>query len=233
MTAEQTPEHTRGRTPGQTPEQTPEQGAPHDHYFTARPASADERRTVAVRLADRDVTVETAGGVFSPGRVDLGTQVLLRSVPALPDGARDVLDLGSGWGPVALTQALTAPQARVWAVDVNERSLDLVTRNARRLGLTGVHAALPDDVPDDVRFDAIWSNPPIRVGKAALHELLLRWLPRLAPGASAWLVVQRNLGSDSLQAWLTTALADVLPGATVTRAASAKGFRVLEVRAAG
>jgi 16S rRNA G1207 methylase RsmC len=203
-----------------------------DHYFTARPASSDERRTLTVRLAGRDVEVETAGGVFSPGRVDLGTQVLLRTVPDLPAGASDVLDLGCGWGPVALTMALeardTAPGARVWAVDVNERSLDLVARNAARLGVE-VEARLPDDVPADVRFDTIWSNPPIRVGKEALHELLVRWLPRLRPGGDAWLVVQRNLGADSLQAWLTAWLAEHQDGATVERAASAKGFRVLRV----
>lgn len=198
-----------------------------DHYFTARPASADERRTIVVRLAGRDVEVETAGGIFSPGRVDLGTQVLLRSVPDVPAGAADVLDLGCGWGPVALTLGLESPAARVWAVDVNERSLDLTTRNAARLGLGGVRAVTPDDVPDDVRFDAIWSNPPIRVGKAVLHAMLERWLPRLRPGASAFLVVQRNLGADSLQAWL----AERFPAAAVSRLASAKGFRVLQVQA--
>jgi 16S rRNA G1207 methylase RsmC len=205
-----------------------------DHYFTARPASSDERRTLTVRLAGRDVDVETAGGVFSPGRVDLGTQVLLRTVPDLPAGAADVLDLGCGWGPVALTMALDRtndgrPRPRVWAVDVNERSLDLVRRNAARLGLDHVEPRLPDDVPDDLRFDTIWSNPPIRVGKEALHGLLTRWLPRLRPGGDAWLVVQRNLGADSLQGWLADWLAEHQEGATIERAASAKGFRVLRV----
>jgi len=210
---------------------------PQDHYFTARPASAAERRTISVRLAGRDVEVEVASGVFSPGRLDLGTQVLLRTAPALDDvlAARaggapaHVLDLGCGWGPVALTMALEAPGATVWAVDVNERALDLVRRNAQRLGLANVRAVVPDEVPDDVRFAALWSNPPIRVGKDVLHAMLLHWLPRLAPGASAHLVVQRNLGSDSLQRWLAEALPPLLPGATVGRAASAKGFRVLEV----
>jgi 16S rRNA G1207 methylase RsmC len=197
-----------------------------DHYFTARPASTDERRTLAVRLGGHDVEVETAPGIFSPGRVDLGTQVLLRSVPAPPADASEVLDLGCGWGPVALTLAMRASRARVWAVDVNERSLDLTRRNAARLGLPGVQACAPDGVPDDVRFDALWSNPPIRVGKSVLHEMLETWLPRLRPGASAYLVVQRNLGADSLQGWL----ADTFPVAEVSRLASAKGFRVLQVR---
>jgi len=198
-----------------------------DHYFTARPASPDERRTITVQLADRDVTLETAGGVFSPWRLDQGTRVLLGSVPRPPQSG-DLLDLGCGWGPVALTFALRSPAARVWAVDVNERALDLVQRNAQRLGLGNVRAALPDDVPDDVALAALWSNPPIRVGKAALHAMLLRWLPRLAPGAQAHLVVQRNLGADSLQLWLGAQLG---ASTDVTRTATAKGFRVLRIGA--
>jgi len=207
-----------------------------DHYFTAQPASAAERRELTLRLAGRDVTVEVASGIFSPGRLDLGTQVLLRSVPDLPpvtpgpDGATHLLDLGCGWGPVALTMALDAPGATVWAVDVNERALDLVRRNAARLGLENVRAARPEDVPDDVRFAAIWSNPPIRVGKEVLHDMLLHWLPRLEPGTEAYLVVQRNLGADSLMAWLDEHLDDEL---SVSKLASAKGFRVLEVARAG
>jgi 16S rRNA (guanine1207-N2)-methyltransferase len=201
-----------------------------DHYFTARPASADDLRPLSVRLAGTDLQLVTARGVFSPDHVDLGTQVLLREAPQPPTEG-DLLDLGCGWGPVALTLALTSPQARVWGVDVNERSLDLLRRNALSAGTANVRAALPDDVPPDVRFATIWSNPPIRVGKEALHALLLRWLPRLLPGASAYLVVQRNLGSDSLHRWLDDVIGP--DGYSVTRLASAKGFRVLQVRAPG
>ena len=196
-----------------------------DHYFTAQPASADERRTIRVRLGGRDVDVETASGVFSPDHVDGGTRVLLDEAPP-PPGRGDLLDLGCGWGPLALTLALESPDARVWAVDVNERALDLVRRNADRLALTNLIAATPDEVPRDVRFAALWSNPPIRVGKQALHDLLGRWLPRLGEGAVAHLVVGRNLGADSLQRWIAAEL-----GVHVERVASAKGFRVLAVHA--
>lgn len=199
----------------------------NDHYFTAEPASPEQRRTITVHLGGRDVDVETAGGVFSPGHVDLGTDVLLRTVPE-PPASGDLLDLGCGWGPLALTLALASPDARVWAVDVNERALDLVRRNAERLGCANVVATHPDGVPDDVRFAAVWSNPPIRVGKEALHELLLRWLPRLAAGAQAHLVVGKNLGADSLQRWIADQLGD---RAEIDRIATSKGFRVLRVTA--
>jgi 16S rRNA (guanine1207-N2)-methyltransferase len=199
----------------------------NDHYFTAEPASPDERREIRVRLGGRDLDVETAGGVFSPGHVDHGTDVLLRAVPE-PPATGDLLDLGCGWGPVALSLALASPAARVWAVDVNERALDLVRRNAERLGCANVVAARPDAVPDDVRFNALWSNPPIRVGKESLHELLLLWLPRLAVGAQAHLVVSKNLGADSLQQWVADQLGD---RADVERVSTSKGFRVLRVTA--
>lgn len=196
-----------------------------EHYFSARPAAPDERHTLTVELAGREIRVQTAAGVFSPGHVDLGTRVLLRAVPDPPEGG-DLLDLGCGWGPLALTMALLSPGARVWAVDVNERALDLVRTNAAALGLDNVTAASPDEVPAGLSFAAIWSNPPIRVGKDALHQLLRAWLPRLSPGGEAWLVVGRNLGADPLHRWLSDDL-----GMPVERATSAKGFRVLQVAA--
>lgn len=195
-----------------------------DHYFTAMPTTRENRRELTVEMVGRRVTVEVAGGVFSPGRVDPGTRVLLGAVPVPPaDG--DLVDLGCGWGPVALTMALRSPGARVWAVDVNERALDLVRSNAARLGLDGVRAVTPDEVPGDLVVDALWSNPPVRVGKAALHDLLRTWTARLGADAAAHLVVQKNLGSDSLHRWMQTEL-----GLDVERLTSVKGYRVLEVR---
>ena len=194
-----------------------------DHYFSAEPASAAERRSLDLDLAGRAVTVSVSGGVFSPGGLDKGTAVLLDSVPDPPD-AGTFLDLGCGWGPIALTMALLSPAAAVWAVDVNERALALTRDNAAALGLGGVRSVTPEQVPTEVRFDLIWSNPPIRVGKAALHGMLRTWLPRLAPGGSAYLVVSKNLGADSLQRWIGTEL-----GLDCHRAASSKGFRILVV----
>ena len=138
-----------------------------------------------------------------------------------------LLDIGCGWGPLTLALALAAPDAVVTAVDVNDRSLRLTAENARELGLPGVQTLRPEDVPEDRTFDTIWSNPPIRVGKDALHEILTTWLPRLSPGGTAWLVVQKNLGGDSLQRWLADTLGE---GFTVARAATNKGFRIITVQ---
>jgi 16S rRNA G1207 methylase RsmC len=197
-----------------------------EHYFSATPGGELRLRTISVQLAGRTLDLTTAGGVFSPERLDAGTGVLLSHTPAPPPGG-NLLDLGCGWGPIALTLALDSPRATVWAVDVNERALDLLRRNADSLGITNINACLPADVPADIGFTTIWSNPPIRVGKNELHDMLLHWLPRLETGSDAWLVVQRNLGSDSLHRWLQGAL----PGDfAVLRAATHKGYRVLRVR---
>lgn len=200
-----------------------------DHYFTAEPASAAERRQLRVFLAGQEVIVETAPGIFCPDRVDIGTAVLLAEVPAPPPTGH-LLDLGSGWGPIALSLGLRSPAATIWAVDVNERALSLARDNAKTLGIKDFHGVTPDEVPVDIRFDTIWSNPPIRVGKAALHVMLMNWLPRLEAGGTAYLVVQKNLGADSLQRWLTTELQALEPGAfAVGRRATARGFRLISI----
>lgn len=197
-----------------------------DHYFTAQPASAAERRTLQLPLAGSTRTVVTAPGIFSPDHIDKGTRILLDHVPSPPPSGT-FLDLGCGWGPLALTLGLMAPQATVWAVDVNERALDLTRTNAANLGLDRIHAVSPDEVPTGKTFDLIWSNPPIRVGKKTLHALMHTWMPRLAPGGTAYLVVQKNLGSDSLHRWLDETFAP--DGLATTRLTSAKGFRILRV----
>lgn len=199
---------------------TPE---PPSHYFSADPQGPVQARTIIVSLAGRMVMVQTAAGIFSPDHLDEGTAALLREAPA-PPTAGALLDLGCGWGPIALTLGLLRPDQPVYAVDVNSRALALTAANATSLGLDRVRAMLPEAVPDDLEFSAIWSNPPIRIGKAALHDMLRTWLPRLAPTGQALLVVNKNLGADSLARWISTDL-----GLRCDRLASSRGFRVLAV----
>jgi 16S rRNA (guanine1207-N2)-methyltransferase len=197
---------------------------PKSHYFEARPEIASKPRAVRLQLGDVALELEADRGVFGSKAVDLGTTVLLKEAPPPPQTG-DVLDLGSGYGPIAIALARRAPSATIWAVDVNQRALELVKRNAERHSLPNIAVAEPDQVPPDIRFAAIYSNPPVRVGKKPLHDILLRWLPRLGAGGAAYLVVQRNLGADSLAAWL------VEQGFGVTRLKSKKGYRILEVSA--
>lgn len=194
------------------------------HYFESPLQGRDDPRLLTLQVGSRSLELRTGVGVFSRERIDPGTTVLLQTVPPPPTEG-DVLDLGCGYGPIALTMASLSPKATVWAIDVNERARELCAVNASRSGLTNVHVSGPDQVPPTIRFSAIWSNPPIRIGKAALHDLLDRWLSWLEAGADAHLVVQRHLGSDSLQRWLAE------QGWPTSRVASRRGFRVLRCEA--
>jgi 16S rRNA (guanine1207-N2)-methyltransferase len=195
-----------------------------DHYFSAEPRVPSHPRTARLILPDLAVELETDRGVFAHGHIDFGTDLLLRTIALPPPG--DLVDVGCGYGPIAITLALLRPDSTVWAVDVNRRALDLCARNAERAGATNVVTVEPDAVPDGISIAGMYSNPPVRLGKEALHELLVHWIERLEPHATGTLVVQRHLGADSLAAWLAGL------GHRVERVRSRGGYRVLEVHAA-
>lgn len=192
------------------------------HYFSASPGGKRRAGTVGLRVGDLDLELATDRGVFSPDELDFGTQYLLAEAPRPPqDGA--LLDLGCGYGPIAVALGQWSPQALLWAVDVNPRALELCRANLDRHGRPDAAVCHPDDVPSDVSFAAIYSNPPIRIGKSALHEMLATWLGRLSLDGRAYLVVNKNLGSDSLARWLNQ------QGWPTTRLSSRRGYRILEI----
>lgn len=195
-----------------------------EHYFAARPEAASRPATVELVLPDLHLRLETDRGMFSPDRVDPGTRILLETVPTPPADAT-LLDLGCGYGPIALTMATRSPGSMVYGVDVNERALELARHNATAAQLNNVRFIVAGTEDPRLRYDAIWSNPPIRVGKPALHDLLTTWLDRLTPTGTAHLVVQKHLGSDSLQRWLND------QGWPTRRATSRAAYRVLAVQA--
>jgi len=192
------------------------------HYFSEQPSVASDEREVVIELVDPPLHLRTDRGVFSHGRLDTGTELLLRHAPS-PPVTGVFLDLGCGAGAIALTLARRAPGSQVIAIDTNERARRLCAANALRNGLPNVEVVAPDAVDSALRFDLIWSNPPIRIGKAQLHELLASWLGRMTPTGSTVLVVQKHLGADSLQRWLTD------HGWPTERLASSKGYRLLSV----
>ena len=195
----------------------------HQHYFTADPSAVSDPRLLTVELSDLKFELTTDAGVFSPKHLDPGTRVLLEHAPA-PMAEGDLLDVGCGYGPIALMLAKRYPDRRITGVDVNTRALELAQANAKAAGVDTITCLLPEQVPADARFAAIYSNPPIRIGKQALHELLLHWLARLQPDGVAYLVVQKNLGADSLAKWLTE------QGHVTERIATAKTYRVLATK---
>ena len=203
-----------------------------DHYFSADPSVPFEREPVSCEVWGQRLDLVSGSGVYSRGRLDIGTAVLFRETEPPTPGR--VLDLGTGYGVIGLAIAAVwrangapATDGQVTGVEVNRRAVLLAHENAERTGLADRFRAVePDGVPPDSAYDEIWSNPPIRIGKPALHDLLLFWFDRLVPDGRAVMVVGKNLGGDSLQTWLT------VQGYPTTRLASAKGFRVLESRRA-
>lgn len=196
------------------------------HYFDVD--DADLRR---IGSAPREVKWHAHGAtltalsdraVFSHGRLDKATAVLFDLAPPPPDHGT-FLDIGCGWGAIALTLAKLAPAAQVYAIDINPRAVELTRSNAASAGFDNVRTMHPDAVHPGLTFDLIWSNPPIRIGKSGLHDLLDHWLNRLSPQGIACLVVGKNLGADSLAEWM------VGRGFDVERLGSRKGFRVLRV----
>ena len=193
-----------------------------EHYFSEQPAGEFKTKTITTAIDGERVELFTAGSVFSPDHMDTGTAILLEHSGEAPN-VGNLLDLGCGWGPIALTLAKACPQATVWAIDVNERSLELTRMNAKKLGLDNIRAMLPSEVPQDLVFSGIWSNPPIRIGKDALHSLLSEWLPRLDAECEAYLVVSKDLGADSLLKWMQESF-DQLASERID---TAKGFRII------
>lgn len=210
-------------------EEPDQRKATQSHYFSDSPATSETKTEFVFEAMGRKLRMRTASGVFSQHGLDKGTEVLLdvmrrRSNVELKTHSH-IADIGCGTGAIALTLAVQHPHCSVTAVDVNERARELTTENAHLNGLKNVTVLHPDEVDTEIRYSLMWSNPPIRIGKEALHDLLLLWLHRLTDDGLAYLVVNKNLGADSLMQWLND---NNYPAA---RIGSSKGFRVLEVLA--
>lgn len=195
-----------------------------EHYFSANPSAEQKLTNVEFSVANQPFNLQAAAGTFSSGRLDKGTAVLLSLADELPQEGR-ILDLGCGWGPIGIAIAKLASASQVWGVDVNARSVALANQNAKKLQLTNFQAVLSENLPSDLRFDEIWSNPPIRIGKKALHELLTKYLAVLTDQGRALLVVQKQLGAESLLKWL----AAQYPAKRVSRVLTARGYWVIEL----
>jgi len=195
-----------------------------EHYFSSKPTTKKTETKISFEVAGREFNMSAASGTFSATKLDPGTKVLLGNFKLFPkDG--NVLDLGCGWGPIGVTIACLSPETKVFSIDINKRSVDQTLANAKISDAKNLEAMLADELPKNLRFTAIWSNPPIRIGKEALHALMHSYIPKLEPLGKAYFVVQKNLGSDSLQRWLE----ESFPDHQIRRVGTEKSYRVLEV----
>jgi 16S rRNA G1207 methylase RsmC len=218
------------------------------HYFNENDSNELHPFDVEVLLYGQMRTVKSAKGVFSSSGVDKGTAVLIKYLiskraeldvfeptaqqlieqrQGSSDGVSttkslEILDLGCGWGIIALEAGMRFACAKVTALDINRHAVALTNLNAQNLGLANVQAV--SEVQAEQQYDLILSNPPIRIGKMALLELLNKNLQRLRDGNSrAYFVIQKNLGADSIATELSKHY-------EVQKVASSKGFRILEVK---
>jgi 16S rRNA G1207 methylase RsmC len=209
------------------PKNTPSSSDPQ-HYFSESPEAASHRKEFAVSASNGELALSTDAGIFSQHGLDKGTSVFLEVMakhdcaPIAPGSF--LCDIGCGSGAIALTLAVRYPACTIYAVDTNKRARDICLENATRNGLTNIEVKAPEEVDPSIVFASMWSNPPIRIGKSALHDLLELWLARLDTDGTAYLVVNKNLGADSLSQWMTAL------SYPTTRIASRNGFRVLEVK---
>ncbi|HMS25600.1 MAG TPA: methyltransferase [Acidimicrobiia bacterium] len=196
-----------------------------NQYFDESPDVPSDPKTVLFTFKEIDYVFETDRGVFSYERIDKATRILLDvfSEKYYGDQPEMIIDVGCGYGPITCVVADQFPQAHIIGVETNQRARDLAIKNCRKnIGGDRIRIMSPAEVDDTIMVDLIVSNPPIRIGKDALYELLRGWSTRLNEGGQMWIVMAKNLGSDSTAAYLESEC-----GLAVHRVASKKGFRVL------
>jgi len=168
-----------------------------DHYFTAQPAARSQPTQFTISVREVELTLTSDRGVFSHGRLDDGTLRLLKKME-LPETG-DFLDLGCGYGVIGLVAAKLRPDAQVTMVDINERATKLAADNARANGISNVEV-LTGDAPQvlgERQFDVVLCNPPVRVGKSKLYELIADAAERLRPGGVLWMVIHTRQGAKT------------------------------------
>lgn len=166
------------------------------HYFENDKNLKSEMKEHQVCIFDHTYTFITDHGVFSKQGLDFGTRTLLETLPIAQIHGK-VLDLGCGYGPIGIILKKET-SADIDMVDVNLRSLHLSKMNASKNEVL-VHIFESngyEQIPE--KYDYIITNPPIRVGKKILYELLFGAKKHLTEDGELWLVVNKDQGAKSL-----------------------------------
>ncbi len=193
-----------------------------EHYFTGEPASRFKPGSFTARLRGRDFIFWTGAGVFSRGRVDPGTRLLVESL--LLSGVEAPLDLGCGYGVIGLVIARELPGIQVYMSDPNKRAVALAVKNATVNGISNVciKEGKGFEPWGSRQFDLIACNPPLRVGKKTVLDLFQQAAGWLLPGGSLWTVIRTAQGAKSY----IRELQGIFPHVQVVEVKS--GYRVIK-----
>ncbi|GGG05058.1 hypothetical protein GCM10010912_57230 [Paenibacillus albidus] len=194
------------------------------HYYSQQPEVRHDRRTIQTVLRGKSFRFTSDAGVFSKGDIDYGSRVLIEAMD-IPEGS-SVLDVGCGYGPIGISAAYLAPAGHVTMVDINSRAVELARENAQHNGIRNV-TVMESDVLGALsgqKFDVILTNPPIRAGKAVVHQIFEEAYSHLNDGGNLWIVIQKKQGAPSAVAKLES----LFP--VVEEVGKDKGYRVIRAQ---
>ncbi|HOA14916.1 MAG TPA: methyltransferase [Bacillota bacterium] len=171
------------------------------HYFSKDPKAASSPEAARYIYMGRSFTFDTDSGVFSKGKVDRGTDLLLEVLRQV--GSESFMDMGCGYGPVGICYKAAHPEAAVFMGDVNSRACELARRNAQANGVD-VDVRQTDGFSsfEGASFDCIAMNPPIRAGKEVLRRLMAQALEALQPKGRLYVVIRTRQGAGSMREFL-------------------------------
>ena len=166
------------------------------HYFTNEENLKSEIEKVIAEINGIPFYFYTDNGVFSKGELDFGTELLLKNFKYDNPNNKMLLDIGCGCGPIGIYASHLG--FTVDMSDVNKRAIHLSKMSLKEQGLNA--NVFESDAYKNItnKYDYIVSNPPIRVGKEKLYEIVMNSKEHLKYGGSLWIVVRKQQGAESL-----------------------------------
>ena len=166
------------------------------HYFTNEENLKSEIEKVIAEINGIPFYFYTDNGVFSKGELDFGTELLLKNFKYDDSNNKTLLDIGCGCGPIGIYASHLG--FTVDMSDVNKRAIHLSKMSLKEQGLNA--NVFESDAYKNItnKYDYIVSNPPIRVGKEKLYEIVMNAKEHLKDGGSLWIVVRKQQGAESM-----------------------------------
>lgn len=190
------------------------------HYFTNEKNLKSEIEKVIAEINGIPFYFYTDNGVFSKGELDFGTELLLKKFKYDNPNNKTLLDIGCGCGPIGIYASHLG--FAVDMSDVNKRAIHLSKMSLKEQSLNA--NVFESDAYKNItnKYDYIVSNPPIRVGKEKLYEIVMNAKEHLKDGGSLWIVVRKQQGAESMLRDMKNAYK------TVEVIAKKKGFFIIK-----